>query len=257
MEKARLNYVAKSKERDKADPAGDPKKSKEKYLKLEKDSLVAVSEYRRAISEWEKCRDRWIEEMKGAAKVAQKIEEQRILYIRSVMLSILNWQSRDAIDQKKKVLDALREALEQINAQKDIQHFVERYQTGSPEHLPPSPTFRHYLTNERVMSNDALFTASSMTNLTHSTSQLSMNSDQDQKEGAADRETDEDDSGQLYVSQVSPNASSPLALTRELTRSDESLTSEDFRRKTSVSSEDKKNSVSAIYFPLSSKILMS
>jgi len=64
VEKARQNYVTKSKERDKAE-----KGSKEKFSKIEKEANAAVAEYKKAISEWEKVQGRWIEDMRAAAKV--------------------------------------------------------------------------------------------------------------------------------------------------------------------------------------------
>lgn len=77
VEKARQLYVSKSVDRDKAEAASnatgagkDPKKAKEKFLKLDKEANVGVMDYRRGITEWEKVRDRWMEEMKVASRVS-------------------------------------------------------------------------------------------------------------------------------------------------------------------------------------------
>ena len=77
MEKTRQVYVAKSKDRDKAEATSnagaagkDAKKLKEKFMKLDKEANVSVMDYRRSITEWEKVRDRWVEEMKSASRVS-------------------------------------------------------------------------------------------------------------------------------------------------------------------------------------------
>jgi len=76
VEKARLNYVAKSKDKDKADPLSSStsskdtvRRNKDKFLKFEREATQAATEYRKTISDWEKTRDRWIEEMKSASRV--------------------------------------------------------------------------------------------------------------------------------------------------------------------------------------------
>jgi len=70
--------VAKSKERDKAEAgvaagaslgAKEQKKLREKHMKLEKEANIAVTDYRRSISEWERTQEKWVEEMKIACQV--------------------------------------------------------------------------------------------------------------------------------------------------------------------------------------------
>jgi len=113
--------------------------------------------------------------------------------------------------------------------------------------IPPAPVFRHYITNERVPSTDALFQSTfstSTTNLTASTSLLSLNSDADQSGGEI-RHTVSDDEEPVAPATAKVGSASPVTLTRKPShRSSDSLNSDESpRKKTSLSIDDKKPSV--------------
>lgn len=165
---------------------------------------------------------------------------------------------RDAAEQRKRSNEHLHEAFELINAQKDLQTFINYNSTGGPDMLPPGPVFRHYITNEKVPSTDALFQSSnSSSNLVSSTSLLSINSDTDQSgevRPPPQHQSSEEDDEPVVIPSPAKTVSATSLLTRKPShRSSESLNSDESpRKKNSLSIDDKKPSVKLI--PLSCSV---
>ena len=72
---------------------------------------------------------------------------------------------RDGTEARKKTFETYRESLEQISQTKDIQGFISANQTGTIDKLPPAPLFRHYLSPEKTMSVENMFSISQSSSL--------------------------------------------------------------------------------------------
>ncbi|KAJ3121158.1 hypothetical protein HK101_006779, partial [Irineochytrium annulatum] len=123
-------------------------------LKIEKTSNQMKQndlDYLNGVEKLADIHQRWEEDMRIACKECQKLEEERIDYIRSTVWNYANMLSSLCVSDDESC-ERIRTSLEKCNIERDISTFLDSYATGS-EIPQPTPYVNFYTrTSERPLT---------------------------------------------------------------------------------------------------------
>ncbi|XP_067654250.1 proline-serine-threonine phosphatase-interacting protein 1-like isoform X2 [Haliotis asinina] len=154
------NYKDKCREKDSASDnysvmrssvtvqAKDLEKANKAKTKADEDAVKAETAYKSSLDTLESARDLWEKEMQAACDVFQKLDYDRIKFLREHLWVSLNVDSQVAVEIDD-CCESVRQVLEHCSMENDICAFIEKYQTGT--NRPARIFFEDYYTNTDTM----------------------------------------------------------------------------------------------------------
>ncbi|KAI3642926.1 hypothetical protein MP228_012481 [Amoeboaphelidium protococcarum] len=105
-------------------------KIQEKAIKAKKDVDTSELEYKNAVKKYEQAQDVWDEKMAQAAQEIQRNENERLALIKSTLANILDAQLKMISDAHVKNINELRQSVESINVDADMNEWMNKNKTG-------------------------------------------------------------------------------------------------------------------------------
>ena len=126
-------------------------KIQEKAIKAKKDVDQAEQEYRNSVKTYNDAQDAWENHLTRVAVESQKLDHDRLLLTKQVLIKVMDTQVQLLKDTQANVLTNMRQTIDLITPEEDINAWVEKAKTGDKK--PTRLTFQSYFGEATKKSN--------------------------------------------------------------------------------------------------------